>query len=88
MTEIIKRAAQKTFKREASSLLMLWLLGLATYAFVSGDHATRIEILKIFLVPIGVMFAGAYGLDWVGKHTHWGGPPTGAPPEKREGPDT
>ncbi|WP_319517224.1 hypothetical protein [uncultured Martelella sp.] len=82
MAEIVKSAAEKTFKREAATFLMLWFMALTSWGFFTGTEDMRKYILGMLIIPIPTIFAGAYGLDWIGKKTHWGGPPENARPGK------
>lgn len=73
MINYIKRS---TLKREASSILMLWLLGMATYVIIVSSEPIKVQILESFIYPIGIIFAGAFGLDWISKQTTIAGPAT------------
>jgi hypothetical protein len=76
MKGLLQYLKTSTLKREASSLLMLWLLTMATRAFWNADVATQITILGMFIPFAFAAFAGAFTMDWVSKQTTMGGPPT------------
>lgn len=65
-----------TLKREASTVLMLWLLVMSTYVIIISSEPVKVQILESFIYPIGIIFAGAFGLDWIAKQTNIAGPPT------------
>ena len=67
---------QSTLKREAATVLMLWLLCMSTYVIIVSSEATKVQLVESFLLPVGVIFAGAFGLDWIAKQTTIAGPPT------------
>ncbi|MGA1801494.1 hypothetical protein [Rhizobium sp. HT1-10] len=64
-----------TLKREAATVLMLWLLAMSTFIIVKGPPDTQMQVLQLFALPISLIFAGAYGLDWISKQTNIAGPP-------------
>lgn len=65
-----------TLKREAGSLLMLWYMGIVTYVVITSGEASKVQIAEALLYPVGVIFAGAFGLDWIAKQTTIAGPAT------------
>ena len=67
-----------TLKREAASILMIWLLAMSTYILIDASEQARIQILESFIYPIGVLFGGAFGADWLTKQTNIAGPATQA----------
>lgn len=72
-----------TLKREAASVLMLWLISISTYVILTSADGVKVQILEAFILPVGVLFAGAFGLDWISKQTTIAGPPmseVSAPP--------
>ncbi|MDQ0456058.1 hypothetical protein [Rhizobium paknamense] len=71
--------SRSTLKREVAALLMLWLLALATWHAVTGGTPQAWQVIELFTLPIGVIFAGAFGLDWIAKQTTLAGPPMGPP---------
>lgn len=71
---------QKTLKREFAVVLMAWLISLSTWAALTGGTPQALQVIDMFILPIGMIFAGAFGLDWISKSTNIAGPPT-APPE-------
>lgn len=77
MSKLLQAAAERTFKREAASALMFWFMALTTYAFIDSADAARVQILEMLIFPIGTIFAGAFGLDWISKQTTIAGPPAG-----------
>ncbi|MCM2292761.1 hypothetical protein NAC44_10545 [Allorhizobium sp. BGMRC 0089] len=81
---VFDRAGRATRKREAAALLMLWLIALATWYAVTGGTPQAGEVIQLFLVPVGMIFAGAFGLDWVTKQTTLAGPPMARPEDKPE----
>lgn len=64
-----------TLKREAASVLMLWLISISTYVILTSADGVKVQILEAFILPVGVLFAGAFGLDWISKQTTIAGPP-------------
>lgn len=64
-----------TLKREAASVLMLWLICISTYVILTSADGVKVQILEAFILPVGVLFAGAFGLDWISKQTTIAGPP-------------
>jgi hypothetical protein len=68
--------SKSTLKREAATTLMLWLLVMATYVIVTASEAVKVQLVESFLYPIGIIFAGAYGMDWISKQTNIAGPAT------------
>ncbi len=69
------QATKKTFKREVAIVLMIWLIALATWVAVTGGTPQALQIIDVFIMPIGMIFAGAFGLDWISKSTNIAGPP-------------
>lgn len=67
--------SNSTLKREAASVLMLWLISISTYVILTSGEAVKVQILEAFILPVGVLFAGAFGLDWISKQTTIAGPP-------------
>lgn len=65
-----------TLKREAASILMLWLLGMSTYVIITSSETIKVQMLENFIYPIGIIFAAAFGLDWISKQTTIAGPAT------------
>jgi hypothetical protein len=72
---MMKYLKGSTLKREAASVLMLWLVGISTYVILTSGDAVKVQILEAFILPVGVLFAGAFGLDWISKQTTIAGPP-------------
>jgi hypothetical protein len=68
----------KTLKREVALVLMGWLLAISTWVAITGGTPQALQVIDMFMLPIGLIFAGAFGLDWVTKQTTIAGPP--APP--------
>lgn len=73
---MLKMLQQKTLKREVAFVLMVWLISLSTWVAVTGGTPQAIQIIDMFILPIGMIFAGAFGLDWISKSTNIAGPPT------------
>jgi len=69
------KMTQKTFKREMAVVLMAWLIFLSTWVAMTGGTPQAIQIIDMFIMPIGMIFAGAFGADWVTKQTAIAGPP-------------
>ncbi len=67
--------SRSTLKREAASIAMLWLLGMATYIILTSDTSIQVQVLSMFVLPIGGIFAAAFGADWISKQTTIAGPP-------------
>lgn len=64
-----------TLKREAATVLMLWLLAVSTFIIIKGPPDIQMQVLQLFALPISLIFAGAFGLDWISKQTNIAGPP-------------
>lgn len=64
-----------TLKREAATALMVWLLGMSTYIIFTNPSEVQLQVLGMFSLPIPLIFAGAYGMDWISKQTSIAGPP-------------
>ena len=77
----------KTFKREIAVALMLWLLGIATWVAMTGGTPQAMQVLDLFTLPIGMIFSGAFGLDWITKQTTIAGPPMPGLPDNTGPPD-
>lgn len=70
----------RTGKREAAwFVLILWSAG-AVYLFwkeAQGiEMANSFALLTAALVPVGVFFAGAYGMEWHSAQSKWAGQPS------------
>lgn len=66
-----------TYKRHAAVGLALFLMGLAVYAMQGTDPAlvnARAAIVNALAIPVFAFLAAAFGMDWIGKQTNWGGP--------------
>lgn len=68
--------SKSTLKREAATLLMMWLCSMATYIIVHSEASIQVQVLGMFVLPVGVIFAGAFGTDWISKQTNIAGPPS------------
>jgi hypothetical protein len=74
--------SRSTLKREAASVLMLWLLGEASYLIADAGAPAwdqKLQVMNIFALPIMGLFLGAFGADYLAKQTNVGGPPSPGP---------
>ena len=67
--------SNSTLKREAATVAMLWLMSMATYVILTNKAEVQVQILSMFVLPIGGIFAAAFGADWISKQTNIAGPP-------------
>ena len=71
-----------TLKREASSILMLWVMILITYVILTASEAGKLQLVETLIYPVGLIFAGAFGMDWISKQTNIAGPAAGKEDDK------
>ena len=68
----------KTYKREIAASMLIALIAMAVFA-MTGEHEgiimARAGIVSALALPIMGFAAAAFGMDWVGKQTTWGGEP-------------
>ena len=72
--------SHSTLKREAASVVMIWYLAVTTKVLWSAPPEIQLQIVQMHTLPIGIIFAGAFGLDWISKQTNIAGPPTSSTP--------
>lgn len=66
--------SNSTLKREAASVAMIWLIAMATYIILTNEAAIQVQVLSMFVLPVGGIFAAAFGADWISKQTNIAGP--------------
>lgn len=78
--------SKSTLKREAAGLAMLWLLSMATYIIATNGPVIQVQVLEMFVLPFGAIFAAAFGADWISKQTNLAGPADNGldPPAKKD----
>lgn len=78
-----KYISRSTLKREAASILMLWLIGMTTYlVFIAPTWEEAYKLLEDYRLIIPGIFTAAFGADFVAKQTNIAGPPAQAPKDE------
>ena len=75
--------SRSTLKREAAAVLMLWLLGMASYLIVTSEPTIALQVWMALVLPITGIFGMAFGMDWISKQTNLAGPPSTKDPTQQ-----